>query len=165
LFVANLINKLYFYLGVPLKLVLDQLAEALLTRESIHEHPESAPHSHCVGGYLNPVQLGAIRALVVDRHIKIGGVAQLTQAVVVAILKCLTSEVVKLALLKKAAVEVCNVDHAAARLITSHPSTTAAHLHIDRAEEGHVTILTDGGERRNPLDRSKVSYGSTNSKL
>ena len=118
----------------------------------------------------------------------------LTQAVVVAILKCLTSEVVKLALLqwvvlmmmvndddqkykkdeneanlKKAAVEVCNVDHAAARLITSHlisatldwdqntcfqtqtlqtsskrvlvlvtgekthPSTTAAHLHIDRA--------------------------------
>ena len=31
----------------------------------------------------------------------------------------------------------------------------------DGTEEGHVTIVTDGGERRNPLDRSKVSYGST----
>jgi len=144
--------------------VLDQLAEAFLAGEPIHEHPKSAPHCHCVGGDLNPVELGAIRALVVDSHVQIGGVAQLAQAVVVAILECLPSEVVKLTLLKKAAVEVCNVDNAAARLITSHPSTSAAHLHIDRAEEGHITIITDGGERRNPLDGSKVSYGSTDSK-
>ena len=39
LFVTNLINKLYFYLGVPLRLVLDQLTETLLAGEPIHKRP------------------------------------------------------------------------------------------------------------------------------
>ena len=28
-------------------------------------------------------------------------------------------------------------------------------------KECHITVITDGGERRNPLDGSKVGHGST----